>query len=251
MMLTRAVCRQSRALGRTAVPLAAEALAEVEEEAPAPVKKVVEGILQIARFDPAMNTQRIDSFKYDKGNEYMVLDLLVAVKAHQDPSLAFRASCCEGVCGSCAMNINGINSLACITYASQTTTVFPLPNFPVLKDLVVDIKNYFRQYEFIRPYTRNHNKHRFHIHNIYKQYKQGLLALYGAKSLGPTSNQTPTMRWKGMNVPSKQAAYFQLLDKLLTRGDKDGAMKVLEAMNKAGVVLSKSASERVVHAFEA
>ena len=169
-MLRRAL--QSRALSRSAVCLAEEAAAS----------KSVEGTLQIARFDPATNTQRIDSFTYEKKNEYMVLDLLVAVKAHQDPSLAFRASCCEGVCGSCAMNINGINSLACITYAQQVTTVFPLPNFPVLKDLVVDIKNYFRQYEFIRPYTRNHNRHRFHIHNIYTEYKKSLNTLYGSRA---------------------------------------------------------------------
>eukprot|EP01064_Diplonema_japonicum_P028249 TRINITY_DN428_c0_g2_i1.p1 TRINITY_DN428_c0_g2~~TRINITY_DN428_c0_g2_i1.p1 ORF type:complete len:231 (+),score=78.26 TRINITY_DN428_c0_g2_i1:31-723(+) len=209
-------------------------------------KKGVEGVLQVARFDPATNTQRIDSFKYAKNNEYMVLDLLVAVKAHQDPSLAFRASCCEGVCGSCAMNINGVNSLACITYASQATTVFPLPNFPVLKDLVVDIKNYFRQYEFIRPYTRNHNKHRFHIHNIYGDYKTAAAALYGTK---PKTANTSTLRWRGMNVPTKQSAYFQLLDKLLLKGDKSGAVKVLEAMNKEGVKLSKTASDSVVKAL--
>eukprot|EP01059_Diplonema_ambulator_P007777 TRINITY_DN1725_c1_g1_i1.p1 TRINITY_DN1725_c1_g1~~TRINITY_DN1725_c1_g1_i1.p1 ORF type:complete len:234 (+),score=90.15 TRINITY_DN1725_c1_g1_i1:87-788(+) len=209
-------------------------------------KEGVEGVLQVARFDPATNTQRIDSFKYAKTNEYMVLDLLVAVKAHQDPSLAFRASCCEGVCGSCAMNINGINSLACITYASQATTVFPLPNFPVLKDLVVDIKNYFRQYEFIRPYTRNHNKHRFHIHNIYGDYKKAAAALYGAKPKEGTAN---TLRWRGMNVPTKQSAYFQLLDKLLLKGDKPSAMKVLEAMEKEGIKLSKTASDSVVKAL--
>ena len=182
-MLKTIVAVQRRALSRSAVRLSEEKAVEAAPtEAAAPQKTSVEGVLQVARFDPATNTQRIDSFKYSKSNEYMVLDLLVAVKAHQDPSLAFRASCCEGVCGSCAMNINGINSLACITYASQVTTVFPLPNFPVLKDLVVDIKNYFRQYEFIRPYTRNHNRHRFHIHNIYTEYKKSLAALYGSKS---------------------------------------------------------------------
>ena len=184
----------------------------------------VEGTLQIGRFDPVTNTQRIDSFKYQKSNEYMVLDLLVAVKAHQDPSLAFRASCCEGVCGSCAMNINGINSLACITYAPTVTTVMPLPNFPVLKDLVVDIKNYFRQYEFIRPYTRNHNKHRFHIHNIYSGYKAAAVALYGKKPA--TESENSTMRWRGMNAPTRQSAYFHLLDRLLASGDKAGATKV-------------------------
>lgn len=212
-------------------------------------KSGTEGILQIARFDPATNTQRIDSFKYHKSNEYMVLDLLVAVKAHQDPSLAFRASCCEGVCGSCAMNINGINSLACITYASDITTVFPLPNFPVLKDLVVDIKNYFRQYEFIRPYTRNHNKHRFHIHNIYKQYKQSIASLYGPKALTPSINTLPKLHWKGINVPMKLTVYLQLLDKLLSRNDYSSAMKVLEAMDKVGIVLNKKTVYKITKAF--
>ncbi|KAJ9444546.1 Succinate dehydrogenase iron-sulfur subunit 2 [Diplonema papillatum] len=225
-------------------------LSEVAKEVAAAPAINVEGTLQIARFDPATNTQRIDSFKYPKKNEYMVLDLLVAVKAHQDPSLAFRASCCEGVCGSCAMNINGINSLACITYATQHTTVFPLPNFPVLKDLVVDLKNYFRQYEFIRPYTRNHNKHRFHIHNIYSDYKKATTALYGQNTLSaaPVSD---TRRWSGLNTPTKKSAYFSLLDKCVSKGDKAGAMKVLEAMNENGVKLSKNESDKVVKALSA
>lgn len=206
----------------------------------------VEATLQVMRFDPATNTQRIDSFKYEKRTEYMVLDLLVAVKAHQDPSLAFRASCCEGVCGSCAMNINGINSLACITYAPVRTAVGPLPNFPVLKDLVVDIKNYFKQYEFIRPYTRQTNKKRFHIQSIYQRYREQAAQLYGESQNAPAAASEVPFRWRGLNVPSKATAYFSLLDRAISEGNKAAGLKVLETMQKSGVKLDKKASDKIV-----
>lgn len=209
----------------------------------------VEATLQVMRFDPATNTQRVDSFKYEKRTEYMVLDLLVAVKAHQDPTLAFRASCCEGVCGSCAMNINGINSLACITYAPVRTTVGPLPNFPVLKDLVVDMKNYFKQYEFIRPYTRQTNKTRFHIQSIYNRYKEQAAYLYGEDpSLAASAAIAPSYQWRGFNVPPKSAAYFQLLDRCVAKQDQGGALKVLAAMRDAGVQLDKKTAAAVAAA---
>eukprot|EP00756_Hemistasia_phaeocysticola_P014536 Hpha_TRINITY_DN15343_c2_g13::TRINITY_DN15343_c2_g13_i1::g.88356::m.88356/K00235/SDHB, SDH2; succinate dehydrogenase (ubiquinone) iron-sulfur subunit len=206
----------------------------------------VEATLQVMRFDPATNTQRIDSFKYEKRTEYMVLDLLVAVKAHQDPSLAFRASCCEGVCGSCAMNINGINSLACITYAPVRTAVGPLPNFPVLKDLVVDIKNYFKQYEFIRPYTRQTNKKRFHIQSIYQRYREQAAQLYGENQETPHATAAVPFRWRGLNVPSKATAYFTLLDRALSEGNKAAGIKVLEAMKKDGITLDKKTSDKII-----
>ena len=139
-------------------------------------------ILQLIRFDPSNNTQRIESYEFDKKQDFMVLDLLTAVKAHQDPTLAFRASCCEGVCGSCAMNINGINSLACITFASQVTTVGPLPNFPVIKDFVVDLRGFFRQYEYIRPFVRNVNLPQCHIDNIYSRYSDACKTLLGSNA---------------------------------------------------------------------
>eukprot|EP01062_Namystynia_karyoxenos_P074901 TRINITY_DN71974_c0_g1_i1.p1 TRINITY_DN71974_c0_g1~~TRINITY_DN71974_c0_g1_i1.p1 ORF type:complete len:269 (+),score=119.74 TRINITY_DN71974_c0_g1_i1:85-807(+) len=217
----------------------------------APCLQGVEATLQIMRFDPATNTQRIDSFKYEKRTEYMVLDLLVAVKAHQDPSLAFRASCCEGVCGSCAMNINGINSLACITYAPVRTAVGPLPNFPVLKDLVVDIKNYFKQYEFIRPYTRQTNKKRFHIQSIYQRYKQQAALLYGENPKAIEESSRVPYKWRGFNVPTKAAVYFQLLDRCIAGQDQAGAVKVLEQMKAEGISLDKKVADGVAKAIAA
>lgn len=89
----------------------------------------------------------------------MLLTLLERVKAEQDPSLSFRRSCREGVCGSDGMNINGTNGLACITSLSQLKgdeiVVRPLPGFPVVRDLVVDMSQFYHQYERIEPYLQN------------------------------------------------------------------------------------------------
>ncbi len=86
-----------------------------------------------------------------------VLDALVRLK-EQDDSLSFRRSCREGVCGSDAMNINGRNRLACITdlgELSEPVVLAPLPGFPVIRDLVVDMTMFFRHYHEIRPYLVN------------------------------------------------------------------------------------------------
>ena len=87
----------------------------------------------------------------------MLLDVLVRLKA-QDDSLTFRRSCREGVCGSDAMNINGRNGLACVTRLAdlrEPVELRPLPSFPVIRDLVVDMSRFFKQYHSIRPYLIN------------------------------------------------------------------------------------------------
>lgn len=89
-----------------------------------------------------------------EGSDMMVLDALVALK-DQDPTLSFRRSCREGVCGSDGMNINGKNGLACITALSSLKTpivVRPLPGLPVVRDLVVDMAQFYKQYEKIKPF---------------------------------------------------------------------------------------------------
>lgn len=91
--------------------------------------------------------------------EMMLLDALLQIKA-QDPSLGFRRSCGEGVCGSDAMNINGRNGLACITPLSelqQPVRIRPLPGMKVIRDLVVDMENFFRQYRSVKPWLINDN----------------------------------------------------------------------------------------------
>jgi succinate dehydrogenase / fumarate reductase iron-sulfur subunit len=89
------------------------------------------------------------------GTERMLLDVLMKLKA-QDPTLSFRRSCREGVCGSDSMNINGKNGLACLTNMrslKDPIVLKPLPGLPVVRDLMVDTTDFFRQYHSIKPYV--------------------------------------------------------------------------------------------------
>lgn len=95
------------------------------------------------------------------GKDLMVLDVLALVK-EQDSSVAYRRSCREGVCGSDGMNINGKNGLACIMPISEATKgkndkliLRPLPGMPVIRDLVIDMALFYKQYESIKPYLNN------------------------------------------------------------------------------------------------
>ena len=91
------------------------------------------------------------------GSERMLLDALFKLKK-QDESISFRRSCREGVCGSDAMNINGKNGLACLTNMltlPQKITLRPLPGLPVVRDLIVDMSQFFKQYHSIKPYIVN------------------------------------------------------------------------------------------------
>lgn len=199
-------------------------------------------VLQLIRFDPEKNGTRVESYEYDKHHDYMVLDLLIAVKAHQDPTLAFRSSCCEGVCGSCAMNINGINSLACITFAQQVTTVGPLPNFPVIKDFVVDLRHFFQQYSFIRPFVRNANLHRNRIDGIVERYRAIAKSMNGVLPPG-----SPAVGWEtaataestsNTTTESAVAGLLKLADAVAKGGDVKGLVSVLEALEARGVDLA-------------
>lgn len=91
--------------------------------------------------------------------DVMVLTLLERLKIEQDATITFRRSCREGVCGSDGMNINGKNRLACITQLSELKTdkivIRPLPGFPVVRDLVVDMAQFYQQYERVEPYLQN------------------------------------------------------------------------------------------------
>lgn len=85
----------------------------------------------------------------------MVLDLLILIKNYQDSTLTFRRSCREGICGSCAMNIDGKNSLACLASFQKNPlflTIYPLPHMKVIKDLIPDLSNFYRQYSLVKPW---------------------------------------------------------------------------------------------------
>lgn len=95
----------------------------------------------------------------DTGKDLMVLDLMEMIK-EQDPTFSYRKSCREGVCGSDGINMNKVNGLACITPLSKVVkrdklTLRPLPGLPVIRDLVVDMELFYRQYEKVQPYLLN------------------------------------------------------------------------------------------------
>merc|ERR1711878_74045 len=91
----------------------------------------------------------------------MVLDALIKIKNEMDPTLTFRRSCREGICGSCAMNIGGVNTLACISKIDTTaksTKIYPLPHMYVIKDLVPDMNNFYKQYKDIQPWLQRNDE---------------------------------------------------------------------------------------------
>jgi succinate dehydrogenase / fumarate reductase iron-sulfur subunit len=108
--------------------------------------------------DPSMQDYTVD---LPEGRDLMVLDLLELVK-QQDSTVSYRRSCREGVCGSDGMNMNGTNGLACITPVSEIAkggklVLRPLPGLPVMRDLVVDMTQFYKQYEKIQPYVINND----------------------------------------------------------------------------------------------
>ena len=118
--------------------------------------------VKIYRYNPETDSEpTMKDYKVDtQGKDYMVLDILEMLKAEQDGSLVFRRSCREGVCGSDGMNINGKNGLACITPLSErvkdnTLTLRPLPGLPVIRDLVIDMSQFYEQYRKVEPYMQN------------------------------------------------------------------------------------------------
>jgi len=129
----------------------------------AEVKKEMRQVtLSIYRYNPEIDDKpymKDYEIAIPKKSDPMLLSLLERLKAEQDPSVSYRRSCREGVCGSDAMNINGKNGLACITTLAELktdhVTIRPLPGFPVIRDLVVDMTQFYKQYERIEPYLQN------------------------------------------------------------------------------------------------
>ncbi|KAI1163664.1 alpha-helical ferredoxin [Nemania serpens] len=116
---------------------------------------------QIYRWNPEDPTEKpkMQSYTLDLNKTGpMILDALVRIKNEVDPTLTFRRSCREGICGSCAMNINGQNTLACLcripTDTSSETKIYPLPHTYVVKDLVPDLTHFYKQYKSIKPYLQ-------------------------------------------------------------------------------------------------
>ncbi|KAJ2738461.1 succinate dehydrogenase complex, subunit B, partial [Coemansia sp. Cherry 401B] len=139
-----------RGIATTAVP-------RMASEKPANPKS-----FKIYRWNPDAPTEkpRMQEYKLDLGQTGpMVLDALIKIKNEVDSTLTFRRSCREGICGSCAMNIDGKNTLACITHIpkdqpTKDVLIYPLPHMFVVKDLVPDMNYFYKQYASIKPWLQ-------------------------------------------------------------------------------------------------
>ena len=114
---------------------------------------------RIYRWEPeAGQNPRVDSYEIDLARTGpMVLDAIIKIKNELDPTLTFRRSCREGVCGSCAFNIDGKNTLACTMRTEDIdgdVRIYPLPHMPVVKDLVTDLTHFYAQLESIEPWIK-------------------------------------------------------------------------------------------------
>jgi succinate dehydrogenase / fumarate reductase iron-sulfur subunit len=114
---------------------------------------------RIYRFDPdSGENPRLDTYEVDMGAcGPMVLDALIKIKNEVDSTLTFRRSCREGICGSCAMNIDGLNTLACTKACDDIkgdVAIYPLPHMPVVKDLVPDLTQFYAQYAAVKPWLQ-------------------------------------------------------------------------------------------------
>jgi succinate dehydrogenase / fumarate reductase iron-sulfur subunit len=125
--------------------------------APAGAKNV--RTFKVYRYDPdSAANPRVDRYDVDMATcGPMVLDALIKIKNEVDPTLTFRRSCREGICGSCAMNIDGTNTLACTKGCDEVkgdVAIYPLPHLPVVKDLVPDLTHFYAQYASIEPWLK-------------------------------------------------------------------------------------------------
>ena len=114
----------------------------------------------VYRWDPdSGDNPRLDSYEIDLDDcGPMILDAIIKIKNETDSTLTFRRSCREGICGSCAMNIDGRNTLACtkaIEDIAGDVNIYPLPHMPVVKDLVPDLTHFYAQYASIKPWLQS------------------------------------------------------------------------------------------------
>ena len=157
----------------------------------------------IYRFDPEKKENpSIDHYELDISDcGPMVLDALISIKNKLDPTLTCRRSCREGVCGSCAMNIDGTNTLACTKYISDvkgSIKIYPLPHMPVIKDLVPDLKGLYKQYNSIEPWLKAKTLSKSNKERIQSpEERENLDGLYECIMCFCCSTSCPSYWWNG------------------------------------------------------
>ena len=158
---------------------------------------------QIYRYEPeSSENPRVDTFEVDMDRcGPMVLDALIKIKDEIDPTLTFRRSCREGICGSCSFNIDGTNTLACtqpIEDLKGDIRVFPLPHMPVVKDLVPDLTHFYAQYASIKPWMQTQSAAPAGNERLQsKEEREQLDGLYECILCACCSAACPSYWWNG------------------------------------------------------
>ncbi len=157
---------------------------------------------RVYRYDPDTGENpRLDTFFVDMEScGPMVLDGLIWIKNNIDPSLAFRRSCREGICGSCAMNVDGGNALACLKGMDEidgAVKVYPLPHMAVIKDLVPDLSVFFAQHASIQPYLQTKSPEPQKEWKQTPEDRQKLDGLYECILCACCSASCPSYWWNG------------------------------------------------------
>jgi len=157
---------------------------------------------RIYRYDPEWGTNpRIDTYEIDLNQcGPMVLDALIKIKGELDGSLTFRRSCREGICGSCSMNIDGENTLACLKAIGDckgAVKVYPLPHMEVVKDLVVDFTHFWAQYESIQPWLKTESPEPARERSQSVEEREKLDGLYDCILCACCTTSCPSYWWNG------------------------------------------------------
>ncbi len=183
----------------------------------------------------ATRTRKFEVYRFDSSNEEnpsvdtyfvdldtcgpMILDALIKIKSEIDPTLSFRRSCREGICGSCAMNIDGANTLACtmaIEDVEGDIKIYPLPHQPVVKDLVSDLDNFYKQYEAIEPWMQADKEPAGGRERLQtKEDREKLDGLYECIMCACCSTSCPSYWWnsdKYLGPAALLAAYRWIVD---------------------------------------
>jgi len=202
----------------------------------------------IYRYNPEVDDKpymKEYSLEIPEGSDMMVLDALILLK-EKDTTISFRRSCREGVCGSDGLNINGKNGLGCITPLSEVRknviVVRPLPGLPVIRDLIIDMTQFYNQYEKIKPYLINDGKNppaREHLQSI--EDREKLDGLYECILCACCSTSCPSFWWnpdKFIGPAGLLHAYRFLMDTRDTATDErlDGLQDAYSVFRCHGIM---------------
>ena len=158
--------------------------------------------VRIYRYNPEdSENPRLDTFFVDLDKcGPMILDALIKIKNEIDPTLTFRRSCREGICGSCSMNIGGVNTLACLKGIKEfkgPISIYPLPHLPVIKDLVPDLNQFYEQHASIKPWLETSTDEPNEEWLQSEEDRKKLDGLYECVMCACCSTSCPSYWWNG------------------------------------------------------